>query len=116
MDEMLALLDGHQPCMYAIQAVFLNRMPDAIRLQLADADFADPLKVAEQADELWQSMSLSSYSTVHKVAWPRRQVRVKPADSANETNNNNANWCFYQKVEEVLKNLHVCGKRPGRPL
>ena len=69
MDEMLALLDGHQPCML-FEQLFLN-LPDAIHLQLADADFADPRKIAEQADELWLSMSLSSYSTVHKVAWPR---------------------------------------------
>ena len=86
MDEMLALLDGHQPCML-FEQLLLNRIPDGIRLQLADADFADPRKVAELADELWQSISVSSYSTVHKVAWPWRQVRVKPTDSAKETDN-----------------------------
>ena len=73
-DEMLSLLDGHQPCML-FEQLFLNQIPDAIRLQLADADFADPCKVAELADELWQSMRLSCYSTVHKVAWPPRQVQ-----------------------------------------
>ena len=46
MDEMLALLDGHQPCMF-FEQLFLNRMPDPIRLQLADADFSDPHKVAD---------------------------------------------------------------------
>ena len=90
-DEMLALLDGHQPCML-FEQLFLNRMPDAISLQLADGNFADPHKVAEQTDELWQSLSLSSYSTVHKVTLPRRQVRVKPRDSAKETDNNSADW------------------------
>lgn len=38
MDEMLALLDGHTPCML-FEQLFLNRMPDPIRLQLAAADF-----------------------------------------------------------------------------
>ena len=43
MDEMLSLLDDHQPCML-FEQLFLNKMPDHIRLQLADADFTDPVK------------------------------------------------------------------------
>ena len=86
-------------------------MPDAIRLLLADGDFADPRKVAEQTDELWQSRSLNSY---YKVAWPRRQVRVKPTDSAKETDNNNADWCFYHnkfgdKARKRLKPFTFAG-------
>ena len=113
MDEMLALLDGHQPCML-FEQLFLNRMPEVIRLQLADGDFAAPRKVAEQADELWQSMSHSSYSTVHKVLWPRRQVQVKPTGSVKEIDNNNADWCFYHnkfgdKARKCLKSRTVAG-------
>ncbi len=55
MDEMLSLLDNHRPCMLFEQR-FLDRMPGPIRLQLADADFADPRRVAEQADWLWLSL------------------------------------------------------------
>ena len=93
MDEMLSLLDGHQPCLL-FEQLFLNRMPDSIRLQLADADFTDPRKVAEQADQLWLAMSSHSSYTVNKVAGSRRQVRTKPTNQAQE---NNADWCFYHK-------------------
>ena len=71
MDEMLSLLDGHQPCML-FEQLFLNRMPDPIRLQLADADFTDPRQVAEQADQLWPSMKHNGGSTLHKAAYPCR--------------------------------------------
>ena len=51
MDEMLSLLDA---CMLSEQ-LFLNRMPDAICLQLTD-----PCKVVEQADQLWLSLNHNS--------------------------------------------------------
>lgn len=44
MDEMLALLDDHTPCML-FEQLFLNRMPDPIRLQLAAADFTVPAEL-----------------------------------------------------------------------
>ena len=94
MDEMLALLDGHQPCML-FEQLFLNRMPDDIRLQLTDTDFTDPRKVAEHADELWQAMSLNSCPTIHKVTMPGRQTRAKSTGPAKETCDNNADWCYY---------------------
>lgn len=87
MDEMLALLDGHAPCML-FEQLFLNRMPDAIRLQLADADFTDPRKVAERADELWQSMSSNDGPTIHRVA-------KQQGPPAKETKIRNTDWCFY---------------------
>jgi hypothetical protein len=84
MDEMLALLDGHAPCML-FEQLFLNRMPDPIRLQLADADFSDPRKVAERADELWQSMSLDS-SSIHRIGTGKPRPPRK---------DRNPDWCFY---------------------
>lgn len=95
MDEMLSLLDGHQPCML-FEQLFLNRMPDPIRLQLADADFTDPRKVAEQADRLWLAMDHNSSSALHKVTYPRRQARAKPtAPAKSDDTNSNADWCYY---------------------
>ena len=84
MDEMLALLDGHAPCML-FEQLFLNRMPDPIRLQLADADFSNPRKVAERADELWQSTLLDT-SNIHRVG------AKKPRPSQKDRN---PDWCFY---------------------
>lgn len=89
MDEMLSLLDGHQPCML-FEQLFLNRMPDPIRLQLADADFTDPRRVAEQADGLWLSMDQNSSSVIHKATFSRRQARAKENSASTNTE-----WCFY---------------------
>ena len=72
MDEMLSLLDGHSPCML-FEQLFLNRMPDPIHLQLAEADFTDPRRVAEHADELWLAMGPNNDLTIHRVAKQRYQ-------------------------------------------
>ncbi|XP_051898604.1 uncharacterized protein LOC127585295 [Pristis pectinata] len=54
MNKMLALADGHKPCLMFKQA-FLEQLPDDIHLLLADADFSDPRKVAARADVLWRA-------------------------------------------------------------
>lgn len=89
MDEMLALLDGHQPCML-FEQLFLNKMPDSIRLQLADADFTDPRKVAAQADSLWQAMELSNSLSINRAS--RQFARGKRGSSPSKSN---PGWCFY---------------------
>ena len=76
MDEMLSLLDGHQPCM-PFEQLFLNWMPDSIRLRLADADFTDSRRVAELADELWLSMDQNSSSVIHKATYPHQQAKAR---------------------------------------
>ena len=88
MDEMLALLEGHTPCML-FEQLFLNRMPDTICLQLADADFTNPREVAERADQLWQSMSLHEGVSIHRVGAKQQKPPAK------ETKNHNPDWCFY---------------------
>ena len=55
MDEMQVLLDGHQLCM-PFEQLFQRQLSEPICLRLADADFTDPSRVAELADELWLSM------------------------------------------------------------
>ena len=98
-------------------------MPDTIRLQLADADFTDPRKVAEQADRLWLSLDHNSGSALHKAMYSHHQTRTRPTGQAksndttgqaksndttgqaksNDTTgqaksndtNSNAEWCFY---------------------
>lgn len=86
MNEMLSLLDGHQPCML-FEQLFLNRMPDSICLQLAEADFTNPRRVAEQADQLW--LALDRTTAIH---YQHRQPRPKPTAA---TKPSNAEWCFY---------------------
>ena len=63
MDEMLSLLDNHQPCML-FEQIFLNWMPDSICLQLADAVFKDP-----QVDGLWLSTDQNSSCVIRKVIY-----------------------------------------------
>ena len=109
MDEMLALLDGHQPCML-FEQLFLNRMPDPIRLQLVDADFTDPRRVAERADALWQSMACSSDSLIHKATVSWRHARLKPTGPVKEMTNFNTDWCFYHNKfgDKARKCLKPC--------
>ena len=47
------------------EQLFLNQMPEPIRLQLADADFTDPLRLAEQSDGLWLPMNQKISSVIH---------------------------------------------------
>ena len=54
MNEMLALLDGHQPCLL-FEQLFLEQMPDDICLIITDDDFTNPQQLAARADVLWQA-------------------------------------------------------------
>ena len=51
--DLLALLDGHKPCLL-FEQLFLEQMPDDIRLIIAENDFTDPRQLAARADVLWQ--------------------------------------------------------------
>ena len=108
-------------------------MPDTIRLQLADADFTDPRKVAEQADRLRLSLDHNSGSALHKATYSHRQTRTRPTGQAksndttgqaksNDTTgqakpndtNSNAEWCFYHNRfgDKARKCVQPC-KFPG---
>jgi len=63
MDEMLCLLQDNHPCLL-FEQLFLEKMPDDIRLQLANQSFDDPRAVARYADILWQARSHSAWPTV----------------------------------------------------
>lgn len=52
MAKMLALTDGHCPCLL-FERAFLEQMPDEVSLMLARADFSDSQHLTERADELW---------------------------------------------------------------
>ena len=57
MDEMLALLGDHPPCLF-FEQLFLERLPEDIRVQLADADFRDHRQLARKADALWAARDM----------------------------------------------------------
>ena len=48
---MLALLGSHTPCLL-FEQLFLEQLPDDIRIQLVDAKFEDHRKLARRADIL----------------------------------------------------------------
>ena len=106
MDEMLSLLDGHTPCLL-FEQIFLNKMPDAIRLQLTEADFAEPRKVAEKADQLWLSMGVPTAPAIHRASYPR-PMKPKNFNSTKEPDSNRTDWCYYHnrfgaKARKCLK-------------
>jgi hypothetical protein len=76
MDEILALLDDHEPCLL-VEQIFLEQLPEDIRMQLAEADFSDPRAVAIRADTLW--LTKSQGESIHKV----------------DSSAKKSNWCFY---------------------
>ena len=70
MDEMLVLADNHQNCPL-FEQIFLEQLPEDIRLQLANDDFMDARKIALKADVLWQAKSTSLPMAISKVSTPK---------------------------------------------
>lgn len=78
MDEILLLLDGHIPCLLAEQ-VFLEQLPEDVRLQIADSDFSDPRALALRADTLCLAKQQSNAHLIHRVSAPSPHP----------------DWCYY---------------------
>ena len=96
MDEMLSLLDGHKPCLLAEQ-IFLEQLPEDIRIQIADSDFADPRKVALHADVLWLAKQQSAVHTINRVKTQKH-----------------SDWCFFHnKFGDRAKKCQSPCKYPG---
>ena len=94
MDEMLALLDGHTPC-FLFEQIFLEQLPEDVRLSLANADFSDLRAVALLADTLWlaRNQGDSAHNTVSPVStFPKRRHKLsnKPVASTDAKD-----LCFY---------------------
>ena len=54
MDEMLALLGDHPPCLF-FEQLYLERLPEDIRIQLVNTKIKDNRQLAKQANALWAS-------------------------------------------------------------
>ena len=92
MDEMLALLGDHPPC-FLFEQLFLERLPEDIRMQLVDAQFDDCRKLAKHADALWTSQDME-YSTnaVHHNRPTKQKVNKIPSQSPQD------GLCFYHRT------------------
>ena len=73
MDEMLALVADHTPCLL-FEQLFLERLPEDIRIQLVDTKFDDLRHLARRADALWSSrdMELSSVNATSQRSKSRQ--------------------------------------------
>lgn len=103
MSEMFTLKDGHQRCLLFEQA-FLDQMPDDICLLLAGPDFADPLQLAEWADELWlakqQDGGSISWMSAPSHKQPRRDAQPSAAIAAPQPpagDRGKCQWCNYHQ-------------------
>ena len=86
MDEMLSLLADHGFCFLAEQ-LFLEQLPEDIRLQLSNDDFTHPRVLATKGDVLWIGKKQAA-TTINKVtSQPKNQI----------TTTHQQNWCFYHK-------------------
>lgn len=94
MDEMLALVADHTPCPL-FEQLFLERLPDNIRIQLVDTKFDDLRHLARRADALWscQEMELSSINaTTHHNRKPSKMEpsKMEPVPSRG--------LCYYHRI------------------
>lgn len=97
MDEMLALAGTHEKC-FLFEQIFLERMPESIRLQLSgDQDFDDPRQAALKADALW--LAQRTHTELHKVT-------SQPIPKETPKRANNPDWCYYHN--RFLANAKQC--------
>lgn len=80
MNEMLALMDGHKPCLLFEQFI-LAQMPDDIHLILTDEIFTDPRQLAPRADVLWHSKQHGETSINNVTTVTERSTRTTGARS-----------------------------------
>ena len=77
MDEMLALLGDHPPCLL-FEQLFLERLPEDIRIQLVDSKIDDHRQLAKRADALWSSRYMESSTNAVQRRPPTGQKQAKP--------------------------------------
>ena len=80
MDEMLALLGEHPPCLL-FEQLFLERLPEDIRIQLVDSEITDHRQLAKRADALWSSRDMESVANSMQRQPSAGQKHNKPKAS-----------------------------------
>ena len=92
MDEMLALLGDHPPCLL-FEQLFLERLPEDIRVQLVDAKIEDHRELARRADALWAAKGMSPTASVilKKKPPPQGGRRDTASDDSKST------LCYYHR-------------------
>ena len=91
MDEMLALLGDHPPCML-FEQLFLERLPEDIRVQLVDTKIEDHRELARKADALWAAKCIGdSANAILQHQPPKFKPKSKPKDASKNS------LCYYHR-------------------
>ena len=90
MDEMLALLGDHPPCLL-FEQLFLERLPEDIRIQLVDSKIADHRQLAKHADALWSSREMGPDTN----AVLRRQSAKQKQSTPKKPTSSDSHLCYY---------------------
>ena len=102
MDQMLALLGSNKPCFLFAQ-LFLERLPEDIRIQLVDSKFDNPRELAQRADKLWLSRDMATISAVHRnrplpSKKPKSQPKVQVVPQAPALQDSSEQVCYYHRI------------------
>jgi len=100
MDHMLALLGNHQPC-FLFKELFLQQLPDQVRLNLANSVIKDFRLLAKEADIIFSAgkkcfaaMNLATHSgTMGEQGHPPSPLFISTAAIAHRTKP--SGLCFY---------------------
>ena len=107
-DEMLALLGNHAPYLL-FEQLFLERLPEDIRVQLVDAEIKDHQELARKADALWAARDpeVSANTIQSRSANPHKQRAHPPKTTKGK-------FCFYhRKFGEAAKKCQQQCTWPG---
>ena len=94
MDEMLALLGDHPPCLL-FEQLFLERLPEDIRIQLVDSKIDDYRQLAKRADALWSSRDMEYSTNAVQRRPPAGQKQTKPKAPVPSSDNR---LCYYHRT------------------
>ena len=94
MNDMLALLGSHQPC-FLFNYIFLQRLPEDIRVALASEGINNPRQLAQKADILWLAKSREpNISRISKTPSQRFKQPKFVSDSEASTNSDKVGQCY----------------------
>ena len=107
MDEMLALLGDHTPCLL-FEQLFLERLPEDIRIQLVDGKIEDHRALARRADALWSSRDMEPFtaSAVQRRPLATRQKQTTSGTRQKQTTSRTSGFdtpdsnrlCYYHRI------------------
>ena len=108
MDEMLALLGNHPPCLL-FEQLFLERLPEDVRIQLVDAEFKDHRELARRADVLWSSRDMGETLITHAIQRKLPATRQRQLDRRNSAPDP-SRLCYYHRTfgEAARQCRHPC--------